>query len=193
LVRNDMVDQTEGKRLDGSHVVTGEAHFFGPAQADGLRKRHREAPARHDADPGMSVREAGPLRCHQEIAPERDLEPARHRWTIDGADNRFRHDRKRCGRQALGVRLGRSGAEIARRRTQFLEIEAGAERRIGARQHHSLHPLVLVRRHQRLGERRQQGAVEGVTGLRSVEGDGGDSASELAADDRRGVHLWTSE
>ena len=50
----------------------------GPADADGLGQEHRQPPQGVDADAGVGVGETGPLRRHQEVAVERQLEPAGH-------------------------------------------------------------------------------------------------------------------
>ena len=136
--------------------------------ADRLGEQHGEPPSRHDPDAGVGVGEAGPLGRDEEVARERDLEAAGDRGAVDRADHR------------LG-RLGeRADQLVARSRTTWrtsesvvsaLEVDAGAERGIGAGEHDGVDVVARVARRDRLRERRGERGVQRVAGLRSVEGD----------------------
>ena len=76
VVGHHVVDEAELERLVGVEEVAGEAHLARPAHADRLRQQHGQPPTRHDADAGVGVAEAGPLRRDEEVAVERQLEAA---------------------------------------------------------------------------------------------------------------------
>ena len=69
----------------------------------------------------------------EEVAVERELEAAGDGGAVDRADDRLLHQRERtvlAGRRCAAV--GVAGAEVATRRAELLQVEARAERGIGA-------------------------------------------------------------
>ena len=89
VVGDDVVDESPLEGLAGVDEVARWRSSPGPADADGLGQGHGQAPQGVDADPGVGVGEAGPLRGHQEIAVEGQLEAAGHGHAVDGPDDRL--------------------------------------------------------------------------------------------------------
>jgi hypothetical protein len=125
----------------------------------------------------------GPLRGDEEVAAQRHLEPAGGRHAVDGADHGLRDQRERS---AL-LRWAVVPAERLRRGlgpgAQLLEVEAGAEGRVGARQDDDVDPVVgLEVVHGRV-QRPAQGPVEGVAGLGPVQRHRGDTVRDVEGED----------
>ena len=111
LVGDDLDDEAPVARRLGVDVVAGQAHAAGPVEADELRQPDGHAAAGHDADPGVRVGEARPLRGDEEVAAHGELEPARHGRAVDGADDRGvvrRHHPGAPRRAALSLLLHRT-------------------------------------------------------------------------------------
>ena len=88
LVGHDLDDQAPVARRLGVDVVAGEAHAAGPVDPDELGQPDRQAATGHDADPGVGVGEARPLRRDEEVAAQGQLQAAGHGRPVDGADDR---------------------------------------------------------------------------------------------------------
>ena len=126
----------------GIDEVAGEAHPAGPVDPDELGQADGQAATGHDPDAGMGVGEARPFRRDEEVAGQGQLQPAGHGRSVDGADDRrpVRHQHAEVrDRVAHAVPLDRP--LLGRQR---LQVDAGAERGVGPRQHHAAHVLASV-------------------------------------------------
>ena len=176
---DNVVDEPEGERLGGVDEVAGEAHLPGAAHADRLGEQHRHPPRRHDAEPGVGVAELGALGRHEEVAVQRQFEPAGHRGAVDRPDQRLAQRRKRPA-AAPALRFQRSVDEPAAAfRRQLGEVEPGAERRVGAGEDDHVDVVVGVGGGEQLREQAQHVAGQGVAGLRPVERDRGDALGDV--------------
>ena len=86
----------------------------------------------------------------QNVAVQRQFEPARHRRTVNGADHRLAH--RRPFRRDIGQLRG-----VA----EFLEVQSRAEHRIGSGEDHHIHIVigfgVAQGREELLAQRTRQG------------------------------------
>ena len=142
LVRHHLGDEAPRERGRGVDEVTREAHPPGPVDADQLGQADDQPGAGHGADPGVRVGEAGPLRGDQEVTVQRDLQATGDRGAVDGTDDRRlvrREEPEVRGGPALAVHL-----VLTRLGRQRLEVDAGAEGRVGAGQHHARHVVAAV-------------------------------------------------
>ena len=165
LVRNHVVDQApheRGRRVD---EVAGDAHLACPAVTDRLGEQHGQPPARHDPDPRVRVGEAGAFGRDQEVACERDLETARDRGAVDRADDRLGGLGERPDQLVVAghhvTDLGVVG--------EALQVDAGAERGVGAGEHDGVDVVARVAGRDRRGERRGEGRIQRVARLRTVQ------------------------
>ena len=139
-----MVHQPPGQRGAGVDEVPGRAHLPGAPQPDGLDEQDRQAPAGHDADTRVGVGERRPVGRDEEVAVERHLETTGDRRAVHRADEQLRVRRERAAERELAeavpaVRVVRAvGGLVERAPTvgELLEVDAGAERGIGAGQDH---------------------------------------------------------
>ena len=156
---HDVVHEAPRQRGRRVEEVAGDAHLARPPVPDRLREQHGEPPAGHDPDARVGVGEAGALRRDEEVAGERDLEPAGHRGTVDRADHRLRGLGERAD-QLVGV----AGDDVAHLGVvaQALEVDAGAERGIGAGEHDGVDVVARVARRDRLGQRGRERGVQRV-------------------------------
>ena len=154
------------QRLVGADRPAGEHEVERPALPDQPRQphgatvdqRHAPAPAEH-----AEHRVVG---HHPEIAPERELEPARDRVTLDRGDHRLAEHPS--GRAHRAVAVDRDA--VHPRAAGFghrLEVGAGAERAPGTGEHHDRERVVgleaVARVDQRIGGR----TVDRVAGVRA--------------------------
>ena len=86
---HDVVDEAPCQGVAGVDEVPRGAHLAGPPDAHGLGEQDRQAPQGMDADAGVGVGEAGPLRGHQEVAVEGQLEAAGDGHAVDRPDDRL--------------------------------------------------------------------------------------------------------
>src|SRR4029077_5932355 len=90
LVRLDhAVDEPPFRGKLGGHEVAGQRDFLGAKDADQAWQLLAETPARKNSDARMSVGEARLTRSDQDVASERDLDPAGDREAVDRADDRL--------------------------------------------------------------------------------------------------------
>ncbi len=154
---------------------------FAASHADRLLQQHREAPSGHHPDTGVGVAEARPLGCDEEVAVERDLESAGDRGPVDRADHRLVHVGERAARSRAWfltvVDVGR--AQVAGRRPELLQVEAGAEGRIGAGEDHDVDVVATVGLAHQLGQQAQHLRRQRVACLGPVQRDGGDPLRHL--------------
>ena len=184
LVRDHVVHQTPVEGGAGVDEVAGGAHLLRPPDADRLRERDGQAPTGHDADPCVGVGEACPLRRHQEVAGQRDLEPAGDRGPVDRTDDGLGMGWDRRLGEGDGPRAGLAlhpGGEVG-------EVEPGAERGVLAGEDRRVDVVVGLALRQAGADRRDQLAVERVAALGPVERDGGDAVDDVDEHDLRRGH-----
>ncbi len=145
--------------------------------ADLLRQPHRQPPGGQQPDPGVGVGEPGLLGGDQDVAVQRQLEPAGDGRAVDGADHRLGH------RRPLRRDVGQLGGVA-----QFLEVEARAEHRVGAGEDDDVDGVVglgIAQRGEELGAQRRR---QRVAGLRPVQRQGADPVGGVDQQhDRRSV------
>ena len=116
--------------------------------ADLLRQPHRQAPGGQQADAGVGVCEPGVLRGDQDVAVQRELQPARHRRAVDRTDHRLGH------RRPLRRDVGQFGGVA-----ELLEVQSRAEHRIGAGEDDDVDVIVGLR----VAQRRERTACAAPT------------------------------
>ena len=173
VVAHDVVDQAPRQRLLGVDVVAGGAHLPGPANADGLGQHDGQPPAGHDPDPGVGVGEPGLVGGDEEVTAQGHFQPTGHGDAVHGADEGLGVGRERAlpgldhgPDGVVGVALATSGG--------LLEVDAGAERRVGPGEDDHVDPVVGLGLEEVAGQQAEDLGVQGVAGLGPVDGDRGD-------------------
>jgi len=170
LVRNDFGHQTPRESGTGVDELGGVTHASRATFPDEARQSDRETPARNHPDLGVGVGETRAIGGDEEVAGECDLESAGHGGSVDRADHRHPRAGKSAPVARMFVRaLFATAADIA-------QIEAGAERRIAAREHDGPHLGIGIDPRDLGGEGGREFGIECIASLGSVEGDDGDRA-----------------
>ena len=144
-------------------------------------------PAWHDAHPGVGVGEAGPVRGDEQRALQGDLQAAGDGYPVDRTDDRL-VDHRQESVEAVAAPL-RTLPRRPRRRGRgrlarnLLQVDAGAERGIGAGQHDRIDVGGLSRRLDGVPQRVHEFPAQRVARRRPVEGDGRDAFRHLGHDD----------
>ena len=122
------------------------------SDADALREQHGQTPSRHHADARVRVGEARPIGRDEEVAVQRDLEPAGHGDAVDRADERLRVRRQRTAERQAAV--AGAVAHVGRVRRPSLHLPdpnsfrstPARERGIGAGEDHHVDVVVRIAR-----------------------------------------------
>ena len=119
----------------------------------------------------MRIGEDCSLRRNEEVAVQREFETARDGRPIDRTDD---NGVGRIPRPSRGGRVREP--EISAGRPELVQVESGAERRIGSGQHD--HPDVVTAGGlvHYFWQQPDHGCVQGVATMRPVEGDESDAA-----------------
>ena len=144
--------------------------LLGPDQP---RQPHRSAVDQRHAPATAEHPEDRVVRRDPEVAPGRELEPARHRVPLDRRDHRLRQPHPRRPHRPVAVVLD----PVVHR----LEVRARAERATLAVQHRDTGVVIRVERQERLHQRVGRGTVHGVPRLRPIQDHGRDGAVLLDA------------
>ena len=164
LVRSDLGYQADAQGERGVDHLARVRQPSAPAGPDERGQPRGEAATRQDADPGVRVGEHRPLGGDQEVTAEGQFEPAGEGRPVDGRDDRRGHPR--------GLRDARFGP-VAREvglafERRLLEVDAGAEGRIGPGQHDGVDPRLCIGVQEGRVERADQLAVQRVARLGPV-------------------------
>ena len=122
--------------------TVGQAHLYRLRVPDPGRKQRRHPAAGHDPDRRVRVREAGALGPDQAVTLERELESAVMAGPLTAPITGLSILGQNCdcaARLACPTRR----RQVPTRRTQLLQVEAGAERGIGAGHDHDVDLLVV--------------------------------------------------
>jgi hypothetical protein len=145
-------------------AAAGEDHVNRPALADQARQpdgaeiheRHAEAPAVHT--------ERGTARRHPEIAPQREFQATGDRVAFDRGDRRLAEHEPRRTHRPVAAFL----AMAAMAGCRLLEIVAGAERALSARQDCDVLRGIGIEAAEGLGEQGGGRRIDGVARRRTV-------------------------
>ena len=160
-----VVHEAEPEGLVGGDEGGGGRHLPGLAHPDRPRQQGGEAPRGHHPEGGVGVGETGLVGGDHERGAEGDLQGARHAGAVHRADDgraQRAHHRRRVvvgARRVVGAALDE------------LEVDPGAEHRVGAGEHDDPHRGVGVGRPQRAAQVAAQRRVQGVLGLGPVDGE----------------------
>ena len=146
----------------------------GQSHRAAVDQRHAPAPAEH-AEHGVARRDA-------QVAPQRELEPARDREAFDRGDDRLREQHARRPHRSVAVGHAPVAAAVADR----LEVGARAERAAGAGEHRDVVRVVGVEVAERIGEERRGRAVDRVAHLGAVDRDDRDATLVFDVDGHDG-------
>jgi hypothetical protein len=141
-----------------------------------------------EADAGMGVGEAGTFRRHQEIAVESQLESTRHSHPVDGTDDRLRGGKGGAPTPARDcLRLGPTGLtlEDPTVSSELLQVEAGTEGGIGTGEDEDVDVVTDVGLTDESSECLYELRRHGVSGLGTIESDGGDPVGHFEENDVR--------
>lgn len=130
LVRDHHRDQPDPVGVLRVDHGSGEAEVLRHGNADRTGQKGRHTLSREDAHSGMGVRESCGRRGHQEVARQGQFEASRHRGSVDGSDDRLRHQAQREPGIDLGTRGG--SHEPARVSAELDEVQTGTEGRVGS-------------------------------------------------------------
>ena len=181
--RRDAVDEPDPLGLVAVDHLAGHHHLLGAAEADHLRQPRGAADVGDQADPRLRHADHRVLGHHPQVAGQRELHRAADAGAVDDADRRLRHllaevpgveDRLAERAQVVGV-LG----ELAQR----AEVHPGGEHRAGAADDDAVRGGVGGRGAERIADRRDEVAVEGVALVGAVEHDMADGAVLLGDDE----------
>ena len=148
------------------------------AHADEARKPHGPAVDERDAEAPAEDPEDGVARGHAEVAPERQLQPSRHRVPLDRRDDRLRERKARRAHRAVTVGL----EPVPPSRPEGFQVGPRAERSAGPRQDRHGGRLLPLEPPERLGQLGGRRAVDGVLRFRPVDRDDRDRPLDLVAD-----------
>ena len=113
------------QRLLGADGAAGQDQFERPAVADDARQTDRAEVDERDAETPVEDAKDRGARGDPEVAPKRELHPARDRGAFDRGDHRLSElEPRRAHRAEVAVRLDRPRLAFGER----LEIGPGAER-----------------------------------------------------------------
>ena len=138
--RDDLRHQPDAFGADRVHHLTRHRHAAGHRAADYLGESGGHAAARQNANARMGVGEHGAFGGDEEVASQREFEAAGEGRSVDGADDRCAHLGDR-GDATLRLELVEVLEAVAR---CLLEVDARAEGRIGAGEHHRVHGRIVV-------------------------------------------------
>ncbi len=121
--------------------------------------------------------------------PKRQVEPVAGRAAVERADRRcveiVEHDRRRTAQVELAAEPGVAAPEVAeaalRTRHLGLQVEPGAERPAGAREHDAADIGVVIGAQQEFADLLEHRPRDRVHALRSVEGERRDVVHHLVA------------
>jgi hypothetical protein len=176
--RYHAVREPEPERLVGPDGTTGEdqverrALADDPGQAHGaaVDQRHTPAAAEHTEHRGLGR--------HPQVAPQRELQPARDRVTLDRGDDRLRQLHARRSERTVAV--GREVVDTFSVRVGHrLEVGAGAEDAVGTREHRGGEPVVGVEARERVGQRGRGRPIDRVADVGPVDGPDRDRADDF--------------
>jgi len=164
--RNHAVGQPHRQRLLRAHRPAGQDQIERAREPDQARQsygaavdeRHPPAPAEHA--------ENRILLDHAQIAPQCQLQSARHRVARNRRDDRFSEQHPRRSHRAVSV--GRDAIAPVRR-GECLQVGACAEDAMLAVQHGHARGLVLVERAEGVGQSDRGLAIDCIAGLAPVE------------------------
>src|SRR5581483_245100 len=179
-VVDDLGHEADPKRLLCLDDPAGEDQVETAAEADDPRQSLRAAVDQRHAPASLGEPEARPARGDPQVAPQRQLEPARQAPAFDRGDRRLR------GRQPGEPERPALRAQPRPERVERLEVGAGAERdAAGAGQHQD--PSLVVGHEPRvaLGERVGRRPVHRVAPLGPVDREDGRGAAALVGDGHR--------
>ena len=117
-----------------------------------------------------------PASRDDQIARQRDLQPARHRKPLDRGDQGLARGTLGDARKASVARVG----PLAR--DERLEVHAGAEALAGAGEHADGQPRVVVELVERVGDSLRDGCVDRVALIGAVDRDQEDPVPTLGQD-----------
>ncbi len=172
---DDPVGQAHRERLGGAHGTTGEDQVHGTPVTDDAGQAHRAQVAEGYAEASAEHTEDGILGGHPQIAPQGQLDPARHGVPLDGGDDGFGEREPGAAHGPRAV-VG-DGAAIAL--GECLEVGAGAEHAGGTREDGDRAALVGVEGEEGLAELVGAHAVHRIAALRAVDGHHGHRAVVL--------------
>ena len=156
--------------------LTGHRQPAGHRGTDDLRQPGGHPAAGQDAHPRVGVGEDRSLRGDQEVACQRNLQTAGERRPVDRTDDRGAQSGD--GRHA--VVPGEPPEVLPAELLGLLEVDAGAERRIGSGEHHRVHGLVGIGGEQRGVQRLEELRAQRISRLRAVHGEQPNRAMVLA-------------
>ena len=140
--------------LAGADLAASQDHVEGAAVTDQPRQPHRAAVDQRHAPAPAKHAEPGALRGHAQVAPQRELEAARHGVPLDGGDHRLGQKMACRPHRARPLRILQRDAVSTGR---DLEIVAGAKRAAATRQ--DRHRLTIV------GIEGEEGVAQQARGL----------------------------
>src|SRR5581483_456911 len=180
LVLDDLVHQPELVRAPRVDEVPGQADLLRHPHPDRLGKEDAHPAAGRHTDTCVRVAELGPLRGDEEVARERELEPAGHAGAVDGADDGLRHLPQ--GREGVAGRVAGPALEVVTRAAELAQVETRAERGVGTGQDDDVDPVVALRVHERGRGSALQRGVERVARLGAVQRHDPDATDRLGED-----------
>jgi predicted unusual protein kinase regulating ubiquinone biosynthesis (AarF/ABC1/UbiB family) len=164
-VVRDVVDQAHLGGAGGVDGVAGEQHLQGQRAGNPLGQQHR--PAGAGQQPALDLRHAEPRRGarHHQVAGQQELE-------APGQGPAFGRGDQRLARRGLGdaaqAAAGEGGHLPGQER---LEIHPGGERAARSGEHSGPQFVVCIQLVDRVADADRDRAVQGVAGLRPVDGD----------------------
>ena len=132
----------------------------------------------------VGVGEPGTLAGDQEITVQRQLEAARDRRSVDGPDQGLAQMRERSTNASrIDASVGaRVSAKVGSGVTKLFQIQPCAKRWIRAGENDDVDVIALIGFSQQLFQAPQHLAAECISGLWSVEGDGGNPIEDFEND-----------
>ncbi len=178
--RDQAVGEPHPQRLLAAHAAAGEDQVEGVAVAEQAGEADRAAVHQRNAPAAAVDAEHRVLGRHPQVTPRGELEAAGDGVALDGGDHRLgeQHARGADRAVAVGLDTARAGSAVLLHR---LQVRAGAERVVRAREHGDGERLVGLELTERVRERLGGRAIDGVGDLGPVDRDDRDWPVGLVA------------
>ena len=159
------VGEAHAQRFVAADTASGEDEIERVRVADQAREPHRAAVDERHAPTPAEHAEHRVARRDPQVAPQRELEPARDRVALDRGDHRLGEQHAGRSHRAVAAVGHRVAAAFADR----LQVGARAERAVRAGEDRDRALVVGVERAERVGEQRRGRPVDGVARVRPVD------------------------
>ena len=157
-IRHHVLAGTDAQRLVRRHLAPGEDDLHRASHADDARQAHRAAVDQRHAPAPAEDAEYRVLLGDAQIAPQGELQTARHGMARNRGDHRLAEHQAGDAHRPVAL--------VTNAVVEVLEIRSGAEGTVGATQHGDFRVRIRIEATERFGECLRGGSVDVVQLLR---------------------------